>query len=117
VWSADGRELQGVVDAFSSIYSALLTRSRHEPQWHAYCEMNPTVLVEHLTGGYACYVISQKRLGGEFVTDFETCQRDSNGDNWIAVELRPRGRPLTKRAGQLPRSRPPFSRFGIGDAD
>jgi antiviral defense system Shedu protein SduA len=87
VWPQDVKELERV-----------LKRARDERPLQAHIEDNPFVLVEHLGGGHGRWVIPQKRLGGEFVTDFMICERDSNGNHWKAVELEsPGARRFTKK--------------------
>jgi len=59
-------------------------------------ESHPRLLVQRLTSGMG-WVIPQKRLGSEFVTDFLVAEELSPGFYWQAVELEsPRVRMFTK---------------------
>jgi hypothetical protein len=53
----------------------------------AYLAANPILLVQHLGGGHGRWVIPQKRLGSEYVTDFVIGDKDSDGRHWQFVEL------------------------------
>jgi hypothetical protein len=50
-------------------------------------EENPALLAALVSASLGVWVIPQKRLGAEFVTDFMLAYRDSAGMHWIAVEL------------------------------
>lgn len=50
-------------------------------------EENPALLAALVSTSLGVWVIPQKRLGAEFVTDFMLAYRDSTGMHWIAVEL------------------------------
>lgn len=47
----------------------------------------PLLLVQHLRGGHGRWVIPQKKLGAEYVTDFIVGEAHSYGHEWVAVEL------------------------------
>jgi hypothetical protein len=75
-----------------------------EQDVQSYLEQNPLLLIQHLGGGHGRWVIPQKRLGAEHVTDFVIGDRDSMGRSWIAVELEsPKARLFTS-AGNPTRS-------------
>lgn len=71
------------VDSFERCLNE--AKSEHEIQ--SYLEKNPMLLVQHLSGGHGRYVIPQKRLGAEYVTDFVIGEWHSFGYDWQAVEL------------------------------
>jgi Shedu protein SduA, C-terminal len=62
----------------------------------------PLRLVQHLRGGGGRWVLSQKRLGSEYVTDFVIGERSSGGFEWYFVELQsPRARLFVPSTGRL----------------
>lgn len=62
-----------------------------------YLEQHPMTLIQHLRGGHGRYVIPQKRLGAEHVTDFVIGHRHSGGCEWEAVEIEsPKAKLFTK---------------------
>jgi hypothetical protein len=62
---------------------------------------NPLLLVQHLGGGHGRWVLSQKRLGSEYVTDFVIGERSSGGREWQFVELQsPRARLFVPSTGR-----------------
>ena len=50
-------------------------------------EEHPSLLTTLVSASLGAWVIPQKKLGAEFVTDFLLAYRDSAGMHWIAVEL------------------------------
>ncbi len=58
-----------------------------EREMQRYFEQYPTVLIQHLGGGHGRWVIPQKKLGLQYVTDFLIADRHSAGYIWTAVEL------------------------------
>lgn len=61
-------------------------------------ERNPELLASLVQGHWETFVIPQKRLGAEHVTDFLVLGVTSQGPEWVAVELEaPRRELLTKR--------------------
>ena len=62
-------------------------KSEHDIQSYLELEENKKLLVQHLVGGHGRYVIPQKRLGAEYVTDFVIGEEHSYGYDWQAVEL------------------------------
>ena len=68
-----------------------------EQDMQTYLAENPAVLIQHLGGGHGRYVIPQKQLGAEYVTDFVIGHKHSGGFEWQAVELEnPKARMFTK---------------------
>jgi hypothetical protein len=62
-----------------------------------FLESNPRMLIQHLVEGRGACVISQKRLGSEYVTDFVIAQKAPGGFVWYAVELeRPQAKMFNK---------------------
>ena len=70
-----------------------------ERELQAFCESHPNLLIEHLGGGHGRWVVPQKRLGSEFVTDFVIGERHSFGFQWQAVELESPLVPLFTKKG------------------
>lgn len=62
-------------------------------------EKFPYILAQYLGGGHGRWVIPQKRLGSEFVTDFLIGERNSGGYLWHAVELESPQVPLFTKKG------------------
>ena len=61
--------------------------------------MNPMLLAVQLGGGHGRWVIPQKRLGCEYVTDFVIGERSSIGFEWYAVELEsPKAKMFTRKS-------------------
>ena len=52
-----------------------------------FLQKNPSLLIRHLGGGHGRWVIPQKRLGSEFVSDFIIGDAHSLGHEWFLVEL------------------------------
>ena len=52
-----------------------------------FLEDHPRMLIQQIGGGRGAWVIPQKRLGSEHVTDFLVAQKASDGFIWYAVEL------------------------------
>lgn len=70
-----------------SSLEAATTEASREQDLQAFLEANPHLLILHLRGGHGRWVIPQKRLGSEYVTDFVIGDKDSIGYHWTAVEL------------------------------
>lgn len=64
-----------------------LETAKNERNMQSFLESRPLLLVQHLGGGHGRWVIPQKKLGSEFVTDFMVAERHSYGYDWQAVEL------------------------------
>lgn len=58
-----------------------------EQDLQKFLELNPSLLVQPLGGGHGRWVLPQKRLGSEYVTDFVIGEKSSIGFEWTAVEL------------------------------
>jgi hypothetical protein len=77
-------------------YEAALAAAKDESAMQRILEANPCLLVQHLAGGSGAWVIPQKQLGSEHVTDFLIAVEDSGGFVWVAVELeRPQAKIFT----------------------
>lgn len=68
-------------------YLAVLDAARDERALQRHLALTPRLLVQHLGGGHGRWVIPQKRLGSEYVTDFVIGERSSSGFEWQFVEL------------------------------
>lgn len=64
-----------------------LSTAKNEHDMQRYLEKHPLMLIQHMGGGHGRWVIPQKRLGSEFVTDFVIAEKSSIGFEWVAVEL------------------------------
>ena len=77
-------------------YQSALDTARDEADMQHCLEVNPRMLIQHLTRQCA-WVVPQKRLGSEHVTDFVIAQEASGGLVWYAVELeRPQAKMFNK---------------------
>lgn len=78
-------------------FKTCVERATSEAPIQRFLEKHPMFLVLHLRGGHGRWVIPQKRLGSEYVTDFMIGEKHSGGHRWTAVELEsPRARLFTK---------------------
>lgn len=68
-------------------YAAVLGAASREQEMQRHLALVPRLLVQHLGGGHGRWVIPQKRLGSEYVTDFVIGERSSSGYEWQFVEL------------------------------
>jgi hypothetical protein len=82
-------------------YVECLEKATSERELQAFCESHPNLLIEHLGGGHGRWVVPQKRLGSEFVTDFVIGERHSFGFQWQAVELESPLAPLFTKKGDF----------------
>lgn len=84
----------------SERYAAVLSTALDERPLQRHLALHPLLLAQHLGGGHGRWVIPQKRLGSEYVTDFVIGERSSSGFEWQFVELQsPRAR-LFVRSGR-----------------
>lgn len=75
-----------------------LNTAKNENVMQHYLEKHPLMLIQHMGGGHGRWVIPQKKLGAEFVTDFVIAERSSIGFEWVAVELEsPTAKLFTKK--------------------
>lgn len=84
-----------VDEARKELLSALTGRERDAQRVIA---RHPRLLADRLSGGWG-WVIPQKRLGSEFVTDFMIAEQLSPGYYWQAVELESPRVAMFTRAG------------------
>jgi hypothetical protein len=80
-------------------FKRLLARARRESTVQKYLERHPIVLIQHFSGGHGRWVIPQKRLGSEHITDFLVGSSSSIGHEWLAVELESPSAPLFTKQG------------------
>ena len=78
-----------------------LDKATSERELQAFLEGHPNLLIQHLGGGHGRWVVPQKRLGSEFVTDFVIGERHSFGFQWQAVEIESPLVPLSIAGGSL----------------
>lgn len=50
-------------------------------------ELNPLLLIQHLSGGHGRWVVPGFRLGSEYICDFIIGEKSSVGYEWQVVEL------------------------------
>jgi hypothetical protein len=82
-------------------YRAVLETANDERPLQKYLALHPILLVQHLGGGHGRWVLSQKRLGAEYVTDFVIGERSSSGFEWQFVELQsPRAKLFVASSGR-----------------
>lgn len=67
------------------IYAIEMSTDEKGPQ--KVIEEHPALLATLVSASLGAWVMPQKKLGAEFVTDFMLAYRDSAGMHWIAVEL------------------------------
>lgn len=77
--------------------AACLQTASKEQDLQYFLEKHPLLLAQLMHGGHGRWVIPQKRLGSEYVSDFMLGERSSIGFEWHAVELEsPRTRMFNK---------------------
>lgn len=78
----------------------VINNAENEEDIQQFIASRPQFLLQHLGGGgHGRWVIPKKRLGGEHVTDFMICAKDSLGFHWTAVELESPHRKLFTQGG------------------
>jgi hypothetical protein len=91
---ADSRPSPEAVHALEEL---LESGEQNEAPFQRILEEYPSLLASLIVGHHDTYVIPQKRLGAEHVTDFLVLGFNSLGPQWLAVELEaPRHALLTK---------------------
>lgn len=91
VWWRDGSATK-VQD-----FERCLSVATRESDLQEFLSSNPILLAQQLGGGHGRWVIPQKRLGSEHVTDFIVGEKSSIGFEWYAVELEsPQAKMFTK---------------------
>lgn len=84
--------------ALRELEDLLESGQRDEGPLQSLIERNPELLASLVKGHWVTFVIPQKRLGAEHVTDFLVLGMSSLGPEWLAVELEaPRHELLTKK--------------------
>ena len=78
-----------------------LDGAKVERDLQIFLEDNPTLLVQPLGGGHGRWVLPQKRLGGEHITDFMIAEKSSLGFEWTAVELESPTASIFTKAGEF----------------
>lgn len=78
-------------------FESALDGARDEHDMQEFLEDHPLFLTQLISGGSGAWVIPQRRLGAEYVTDFLIAQEASGGFAWYAVELeRPQAKVFNK---------------------
>lgn len=78
-----------------------LNEAKNEHDMQKFLKEHPILLVQHLGCGNGRWVIPQKRLGSEYVTDFVIGERHSFGYDWYAVELESPKKKMFNKNGDL----------------
>jgi hypothetical protein len=82
-------------------YCKVLDEATDEKPLQKHFANNPLLLIQHLRGGHGRWVLSQKRLGSEYVPDFVVGEKSSSGFEWQFVELQsPRARLFVPSSGR-----------------
>lgn len=76
-----------------------LNAAETERPIQVYLEKHPTILAYLLGGGHGRWVIPQKRLGAEFVSDFIIGEKSSIGFEWEVIELESPKSPMFTNKG------------------
>ena len=81
IWRMDANEtmLENFIECIDS--------AKYEKDIQKFIENNPIIISTILMGSHGRWVIPQKKLGSEFVTDFILGCKHSGGYEWFAVEL------------------------------
>jgi len=91
-----------ITDENIAAYEAILEAASDERPLQCHLATNPMLLVQHLGGGHGRWVLSQKRLGSQYVTDFIIGERSSGGFEWQFVELQsPNAKLFVPSTGRL----------------
>lgn len=86
------------LEAVRELEDLLESGETKEPPFQSLIERHPQLLSSLVLGNWAIFVIPQKRLGAEHVTDFLVLGVHSLGPQWVAVELEaPRHRLHTEK--------------------
>jgi Domain of unknown function (DUF4263) len=92
----------GISDTDVATYRRVLDGARDERPLQRLLASDPILLIQHLRGGHGRWVLSQKRLGSEYVPDFVIGERSSSGFEWYFVELQsPLARLFVPSSGRL----------------
>lgn len=79
-------------------YEQALATALDERPMQLFLEAVPRLLVQHLSASDGYWIIPQKQLGAEHVTDFLVAEPGSTGLTWYAVELkRPQAKIFTAK--------------------
>jgi hypothetical protein len=82
----------------AAAYEQALATAPDERSMQLFLEAVPRLLVQHLNAGDGYWIIPQKQLGSEHVTDFLIAEPGSTGLTWYAVELkRPQAKIFTAK--------------------
>lgn len=82
----------------AAAYEQALAAAPDERSMQLFLEAVPRLLVQHLSASDGYWIIPQKQLGAEHVTDFLIAEPGSTGLTWYAVELkRPQAKIFTAK--------------------
>jgi hypothetical protein len=70
------------------VFSEKLQTAKKESDFQHFFEAYPIFLIQFLGGGQGRWVIPQKALRAEYVTDFLIADKDSLGFHWKVIELK-----------------------------
>lgn len=88
-------------EAVRELEELLESGEGNEGPFQKLIERHPQLLASLVVGNWGTYVIPQKRLGAEYVTDFLVLGVNSLGPQWVAVELEAPRHELLTKAGDL----------------
>jgi hypothetical protein len=78
-------------------FESALDGAHDERDMQRFLEGHPRMLIPQISGEHGAWVIPQKRLGSEHITDFLIAEKTSGGFVWYAVELeRPQAKLFNK---------------------
>ncbi|MFI2489937.1 Shedu anti-phage system protein SduA domain-containing protein [Promicromonospora kroppenstedtii] len=88
-------------EALRELEDLLESGEKYEAPFQKLIERNPEMLASLVHGNWGTYVLPQRRLGAEHVTDFLVLGVSSVGPEWLAVELEAPRHELLNTKGTL----------------
>ena len=88
-------------EAIRALEDLLESGERREAPFQRLLDRYPELLACAVVGGWQTFVISQKRLGSEYVPDFLVLGLNSAGPQWVAVEIEGASHKILRNDGRL----------------
>ena len=88
-----------ITEAQAKEFKEVVLTAKDERPIQCFLEINPFILVQHLSGGHGRWVVPSKRFGAEYVPDFVIGELNSLGHHWKVVELESPTASLFTKAG------------------
>ncbi len=88
-------------EAVRALEEMLDSGEKSEESLQKLLSKNPTLLAPHVVGSWGAYVIPKPKLGAEYVPDFLLLGVNSNGLDWLMVEIEGARHPIVIRDGSL----------------